>query len=136
VDRPSERALWTAVIETLRSGVLPYVGDPFAALQTRRLIGLAAYARDRADDPSAHRAAAIRALIGDDDVTAVLLDGSDPRGERLRAVLSEHLDADIADEAVLLEHFRPVVNLASSGPGHEGTGSGRPGGAHDEAEPQ
>lgn len=125
MDRPSERALWTAVIETLRSGVLPYVDDPFAALQTRRLIGLAAYARDRADDPTAHRAAAIRALIGDDDVTAVLLDASDPRGDRLRAVLSEHLDADIADEAVLLEHFRPAVDLAPSGPDPDGTRSAR-----------
>jgi hypothetical protein len=95
------------VIETLRSAVLPHVDEPFAALQTQRLIGLAAYARDRADDPTDHRDAAVRALIGDDDVTAVLLDQDDPRGDRLRAVLVQHLDADIADEAVLLEHFHP-----------------------------
>lgn len=107
MDRPTEHALWTAVIETLRSGVLPHVDDAFAALQTQRLIGLATYARDRCADPTEHRRTAIHALIGDDDVTAVLLDTSDPRAERLRAVLSAHLDADIADEAVLLEHFHP-----------------------------
>jgi hypothetical protein len=107
VDRPSEHALWTAVIETLRSSVLPHVDDAFAALQTQRLIGLAIYARDRGADPSEHRRAAIHALIGDDDPTTVLLDTSDPRAERLRATLSAHLDADIADEAVLLEHFAP-----------------------------
>ena len=44
MDRPSDRALWTAVIETLRSAVLPHVDEPFAALQTERLIGLATYA--------------------------------------------------------------------------------------------
>ena len=93
------------MIETLRSGVLPHVTDPFAALQAHRLIGLATYARDRGADPYDHRRAAVRALIGDDDVTAVLLDESDPRADRLRALLSDHLDADIAAEAVLLEHF-------------------------------
>jgi len=99
--------LWSAVIETLRSAVLPHVDEPFAALQTQRLIGLATYARDRGADPTDHRNDEIRALIGDDDVTAVLLDPHDARGDRLRALLVSHLDADIADEAVLLEHFQP-----------------------------
>jgi hypothetical protein len=105
-DRPSEHALWTAVIETLRTAVLPHVADPFAAVQTQRLIGLARYARDRGDDPAPHRHAAIVALIGDDDVTAVLLDDADPRRERLGALLVQHLDDDLAAEAALLEQFR------------------------------
>jgi hypothetical protein len=111
-DRPSDDALWTAVIETLRTAVLPHVGEPFAVLQTQRLIGLASYARDRGDDPSEHRRAAIAALIGDDDVTAVLLDPNDLRGDRLRALLVHHLDADLASEAVLLEHFLAVEDGA------------------------
>lgn len=95
------------MIETLRSTIVPHLDEPFALLQTQRLIGLATYARDRGGDPAGHRQDAIRALIGDDDVTAVLLDPNDARGDRLRAVLVSHLDADIADEAVLLEHFHP-----------------------------
>ena len=111
------------MIETLRAAVLPHVDEPFAVLQTQRLIGLAAYARDRGDDPSEHRRTAITALIGDDDVTSVLLDPNDPRGDRVRALLVHHLDADLASEAVLLEHFRPVTNLVPSGPDPEGTRS-------------
>lgn len=95
------------MIATLRDAVLPHLDDPFAELQTERLIGLAMYARDRRPDPTAHRTGVVRSLIGDDDAAAVLLDPADPRGARLRALLIEHLDADIADEAVLLEHFHP-----------------------------
>ena len=95
------------MIETLRTAVLPHVDEPFAVLQTQRLIGLASYARDRGDDPTGHRHDAVRAIVGDDDATAVLLDPNDARGDRLRAVLVSHLDADIAAEAVLLEHFQP-----------------------------
>ena len=103
--RPSERALWHAVVETLRDAVLPHVADPYAVLQTERLIGMATYARDRGIDPLPHRQHAIEAVIGDDDPATVLTDASDPRGERLRALLVAHLDHDLATERVLLEHF-------------------------------
>ena len=79
MTRPSERALWHAVVETLRDGVLPHVTDDHATLQAQRLIGLAMYARDRGDDPQPHRDHAIEALIGDDDPAAVLADPTDPR---------------------------------------------------------
>lgn len=96
------------MIETLRTTVLPHVDEPFAALQAERLIGLAMYARDRRADPTDARQAEIAELIGEADVAAVLLDPSDPRAPALRSLLVQHLDADIADEAVLLEHFHPA----------------------------
>ncbi len=105
VTRASDHALWNSVVETLRSTVLPHVDEPHAALQTRRLIGLAMYARDRGADPTDARAAAVTELIGDGDPTAVLLDRADPRRALLQALLVEHLDADLASERVLLEHF-------------------------------
>ncbi len=103
--RPSERALWHAVVETLRDAVLAHVADPYAVLQTERLIGMATYARDRGDDPTPHRDHAIEALIGADDPVAVLADPADPRRERLRALLVAHLGDDMATERVLLQHF-------------------------------
>jgi hypothetical protein len=105
MSRPSERALWHAVVETLRDSVLPHVADDHAAMQTQRLIGLATYARDRGDDPQPHRDHAIEALIGADDPTAVLADPTDPRRPRLQSLLVAHLDADLAAEHVLLTHF-------------------------------
>jgi hypothetical protein len=108
VDRPSDHALWTAVIETLRSAVRPHVDEPFAALQTDRLIGLATYARDRRPDPTDERRAAVTGLVGGDDPAAVLLDPTDSRAPALRRLLVRHLDADLEDEAVLLEHFDPA----------------------------
>ncbi len=105
MTRPSDPALWHAVVETLRDDILPHVSDAHAALQTQRLIGLAMYARDRGDDPRTHRDHAIEALLGDDDPTAVLADAADPRRTRLQALLVAHLDADLAIEHVLLTHF-------------------------------
>jgi hypothetical protein len=105
VDRPSERALWRAVASTLRSVVLDHVDDPYARVQTERLIDLAEYARDRGPDPSAARRAAIAELLSGDDPTAVLLDEDDPRRPALRALLRAHLDEDLAAEERLLAHF-------------------------------
>ena len=103
--RPSDRALWHAVVETLRNDVLSHVNDAHAASQTQRLIGLAMYARDRGDDPQPHRDHAIEALIGSDDPAAVLADATDPRRPRLRSLLVTYLDADLTIEHVLLTHF-------------------------------
>ena len=116
MTRPSDRALWHAVVETLRDGVLPHVTDEHAALQTERLIGMATYARDRGDDPQPHRDHAIEALIGSDDPATVLADAADPRRPRLQSLLVSHLDADLAVEHVLLAHFGDPAVLPS-GPG-------------------
>jgi hypothetical protein len=105
MTRPSDRALWHAVVETLRDDVLSHVTDAHAASQTQRLIGLAMYARDRGDDPQPHRDHAIEALIGSDDPATVLADAADPRRPRLQSLLVSHLDADLAVEHVLLTHF-------------------------------
>ncbi len=99
MTRPSDRALWHAVVETLRDGVLPHVTDEHAALQTQRLVGLATYARDRGDDPA-----------------TVLANAADPRRQRLQSLLVSHLDADLAVEHVLLVHFGDPAVLPS-GPG-------------------
>jgi hypothetical protein len=115
VNRPSERALWNSVIETLRDTVLAHVDEPYAALQTRRLIGLAMYARDRGVDPSATRAAAIAALIDDGDPATVLLDPNDARRVALRQLLMTHLDEDLASEQVLLDHFSEPSAPPTSG---------------------
>lgn len=113
-NRPSDRALWTSVIETLRESVLAHVAEPYAALQTRRLIGLATYARDRGADPSSGRTSAITELIGTDDPTAVLVDVDDPRRVALQHLLMDHLDSDLSSERVLLDHFdeRPELGTA------------------------
>jgi len=115
--RPSDRALWHAVVETLRNDVLSHVTDAHAASQTQRLIGLAMYARDRGDDPQPHRDHAIEALIGSDDPAVVLADATDPRRSRLQSLLVTHLDADLTNEHVLLTHFGdPAVLPAGPGP--------------------
>jgi hypothetical protein len=103
------------VIETLRDTVLVHVDEPYAALQTQRLIGLAMYARDRGADPSAIRGAAIAALIGDDDPATVLLDPDDARSQALRHLLMAHLDEDLASERVLLDHFSEPSAPPTSG---------------------
>jgi hypothetical protein len=115
VSRPSDHALWSAVIETLRHTVLPRVAEPYAALQTQRVIGLATYARDRGDDPTGAREAAIADLVGRDDPSSVLLDVDDPRSEPLRRLLMAHLAADLATERVLLDHFDPPSAPPTSG---------------------
>lgn len=105
VDRPSERALWRAVASTLRSVVLDHVDDPYARVQTERLIDLAEYALERGPDPTAARRAAVAELLSGDDPTAVLLAEDDPRRRALRALLRTHLDEDLTAEERLLAHF-------------------------------
>ena len=49
--------------------------------------------------------AAIEALIGDDDVAAVLLDAPIHAANGCGALLVTHLDADLADRSSAAEHF-------------------------------
>ena len=109
-DRPSEAALWASVADTLRRTVLPTLTDPQARQATIELIGLAIYARERGEDPSARRldelAAALGAGAGQDvlrSCTAVLADPNHPASRAVRAILRNHLDEDLDTEAVLLE---------------------------------
>lgn len=103
--RPTDHALWTAVIETLTDTVLPALTEPHARLQAERLVGLAHYARDRGPDPTPERLEQVRALIGGDDPVDVLTDPDDPRRGELRGLLTRHLDDDLATEQILLHHF-------------------------------
>ena len=62
--RPSDAALWDCMAQTLRDVVLPAIDDAFARRSTIQLIGLATYARERADDCAA--------AAGSDALTALL----------------------------------------------------------------
>ena len=44
---PSDEQLWWSVRETVRSVLLPQLGDPWAQLAAIQLVGLADYGRDR-----------------------------------------------------------------------------------------
>jgi hypothetical protein len=78
-DVPSDQALWRSVEHTLRTVVLPQLTDEHARSTTIHLIGLAHYARRR------------------DQLTAPNPEWSDQVA---------HLEALLAQEAVLVEAFR------------------------------
>jgi hypothetical protein len=131
--RPSDAALWRSVESTLRDVVLGAVADPFARLAVVQLIGLARYASTRGLDPVDDRREALGSALdqclantivarhwpGPDAfaassavlVDAVGRDDVDATEVRtvLRTLLVEHLDADLADNNVLLGAFRGQV---------------------------
>jgi hypothetical protein len=82
-DRPSDAALWASLEQTLRDAVLPKLDDPHTRQTVMNLIGLAAYARTRGDDPSGKRL---------DELVAVL-DELDRAGDPL---VSQHWSAGSA----------------------------------------
>jgi hypothetical protein len=104
--RPSDRALWTAVVETLRRDVLPHLDDTVAHRTASRLVALATYARDRDGSRPATVAAAVHRLVGDADAVEVLLDPTDPRRGALRRLLVDDLDHALAEERPLFEAVR------------------------------
>ncbi len=59
IGRPTDAALWASVAHTLREVVLPAVIDEFARLTVVQLVGLARYAMERGDDPTAARTQAL-----------------------------------------------------------------------------
>ncbi|MET0577195.1 MAG: hypothetical protein ABW122_00945 [Ilumatobacteraceae bacterium] len=59
IGRPTDTAMWASVAATLRRTVLPAVDDPHTRQVVIQLIGLATYARDRGEDPTALRVAAL-----------------------------------------------------------------------------
>lgn len=69
IGRPSDGAMWTSMVATLRDVVLPGLDDPHRRQVAIHLMGVAAYARDRGVDPNPDRAselaAALDGLVGD-----------------------------------------------------------------------
>jgi hypothetical protein len=103
--RPSERALWTAVIRTLDESIRPSVADAATVHQIDRVIALATYARERDVDRARATAEHVARIVGADDVVDVLSDPGDARREPLRRVLRDELQRCLDEERVLLRGF-------------------------------
>jgi hypothetical protein len=127
---PSDEALWTSVEKTLAAVVLPAITDVFARSSVLQLVSIARYAATRGRDPTSDRAASLAQLLdelgvtrlGDDAVSVyrdasaalVSLNGSaDSKTQmgktKIRLMLVEHLDADLATNSVLMNGFRGVL---------------------------
>lgn len=63
IGRPSDAAMWTSTVATLREVVLPALDDPHRRQVVIHLMGVAAYARDRVADPTAARASEVAAAL-------------------------------------------------------------------------
>ena len=63
IGRPTETALWACVETTLRRAVLPAIDDAHTRQVVIQLVGLAAYARERGDDPTGERIAALAHVL-------------------------------------------------------------------------
>jgi len=107
-DRASDAAMWASVAETLRTTVLPQLTDREARTATIQLIAMAIYAGRRGNDPTRRRldelSNALGASAGQDVLRSCIAVLADPYHRALtpiREILEEHLDQDIASEAVL-----------------------------------
>jgi hypothetical protein len=127
--------MWRSVEATVRNVLLPSITDEWARVITVQLIGMARYAATRPPDRTAARVAELAATLdrlagnpvvsahwraqssepGDvfDAVSAVLADAvshDDRSGDEiragLRAVVSRHLDEDLAATGMLMPYFR------------------------------
>lgn len=63
IGRPSDAAMWTSMVATLREVVLPGLDDPHRRQVAIHLMGVAAYARDRGADPNPARASELAAAL-------------------------------------------------------------------------
>jgi hypothetical protein len=63
IGRPSDGAMWTSVVATLREVVLPGLDDPHRRQVAIHLMGVAAYARDRGADPNPARASELASAL-------------------------------------------------------------------------
>ncbi|MFI5293037.1 MAG: hypothetical protein ACHQ02_09240, partial [Candidatus Limnocylindrales bacterium] len=63
LGRPSDGAMWTSVVATLREVVLPGLDDPHRRQVVIHLMGVAAYARDRGVNPNPARASELAAAL-------------------------------------------------------------------------
>jgi len=113
---PSDEQLWWSVRETVRSVLLPQLGDPWARLAAIQLVGLADYGRDRGGvDPWPARLNDLRDVLGlgadatadevFDAASAALVAGGATRAA-MRPLLVGYLDADMELTAPLVGGFR------------------------------
>jgi hypothetical protein len=63
IGRPSDAAMWTSMVATLRDVVLPGLDDPHRRQVAIHLMGVAAYARDRGADPNPARASELASAL-------------------------------------------------------------------------
>ena len=85
IGRPSDAAMWTSMVATLREVDLPGLDDPHRRQVAIQLMGVAAYARDRGADPTPARVAEV----------ATALDGLARDGNRL---VQRHWNEDAAPD--------------------------------------
>jgi hypothetical protein len=109
-DRPTDKAMWASVADTLRSAVLPHLTDPEARAVTTQLIGMAIYAGRRGNDPTRKRTEeltdALEGAAGQDvlrSCIAVLADPHHRIHHLIRDMLERHLDEDIETETALTQ---------------------------------
>jgi hypothetical protein len=99
LGRPSDGAMWSSVVATLREVVLPGLDDPHRRQVAIHLTGVAAYARDRGADPNAARASELAAAL---DV--LVRDGNELAQRHWRErTPPDPLDVLAATSAVLVE---------------------------------
>jgi aminoglycoside phosphotransferase (APT) family kinase protein len=116
---PTDEQLWWSVRETVRSVLLPQLGDPWARLAAIHLVGLADFARGRAGvDPWPARLAELRTALHLDassDPAAVLDTASKvlverrPERDAVRAILVRQLDEAMAASAPMVGTFRGAL---------------------------
>jgi len=120
IGRPSDAAMWTSMVATLRDVVLPGLDDPHRRQVAIHLMGVAAYARDRGADPNPARAselaAALDGLVRDGNELARRhwREGTPPApGDVLAvtsAVLVAAVDAGVGDDAGRAQAaLRPIL---------------------------
>ena len=101
LGRPSDGAMWTSVVATLREVVLPGLDDPHRRQVVILLMGVAAYARDRGVDPNpagaSELAAALDGLVRDGNALAQRHwhDGTPPDPRDVMALTSAVLVAAV-----------------------------------------
>lgn len=128
---PSDEALWDSVEKTLAGVVLPAITDAFARASVLQLVSIARYAATRGNDPTIDRLDSLAQLL---DELGVQRSGNDATSvhqaasaalvsweetahseaavevrAKIRLMLIEHLDADLATNRVLMNGFRGVL---------------------------
>jgi hypothetical protein len=135
VLEPSDAAMWRAVEATVRDVLLPSVADDWARVAGVQLVGMARFAATRPADPAPARVAELAAVLDrlkENPVvtphwpvpepspeavlgaTGAVLAGAVARDDaagdevraELRAVVSRHLDDDLAVTGMLMPYFR------------------------------
>lgn len=123
--RLSQEAILTSIVETLRTQIVPALGDAWTRASAIQLAALAQMLRDRPADPGPARAGELAALLTElgQPTTAWSYDGvlaacssalagwaeADERRARLRAVLIGHLDEDLATNMPMMAAFRGML---------------------------